>query len=68
MVTALAATVVLGLRDALAGPTLLGSGSAPAETMLVIIVGSVFGGLLAALRRRRASDSTEPESSTMDSV
>jgi hypothetical protein len=45
------------VRHALTGPTLVGSGSALAETLIAIAIGAGIGGALAAWHRRRAPSS-----------
>jgi glutaredoxin len=62
---ALATTLVLTVRHALVGPTLLGPGSALAETLIATVVGAGLG-LLAGTRGRRTSASNEGRQSTAD--
>jgi glutaredoxin len=51
----LAATALLAVRHAMSGPTLTGSGTALTETLVAVAVGTVVGGVLAVVGRRRSA-------------
>lgn len=66
VLVALATTLVLAVRHALAGPTLAGPGGALAETLIATVVGAGLGLLVATWGRRRASASDQARQSTVD--